>query len=215
MTDFADARRKMVDNQLRTTDVTHRGVLEAMGDVAREDFVPESRRELAYLDREMALKPGRALAAPSALARLIQLADPRETERVLLVGSGPGYSAAVLARLAGTVVALESDAELAANARAALKDAASVEIVEGPLAAGVSARGPFDLIVVDGAVPEAPQSLFDQLADRGRLVVAEGAGPTAAAKVYVRDGAVVSARRAFNLGLPSLSEFSREPAFAF
>lgn len=215
MTDFADARRKMVDNQLRTTDVTHRGVLEAMGDVARERFVPARLGELAYLDREITLKPGRSLGAPSALARLVQLADPRETERVLLVGAASGYSAAVLARLAGSVVALESDAELVAQARESLAGLTNVEIVAGPLAAGQPARGPFDLIIVDGAVAEAPQSLFDQLADRGRLVVTEGAGPTAAAKVYVRDGAVVSARRAFNLGLPALSEFSREPSFAF
>ena len=215
MTDYADARRKMVDNQLRTTDVTHREVLDAMGAVAREDFVPEASRQIAYLDREIGVGGGRKLATPSALGRLLQLADPREGQRVLIIGAGSGYAAAVLARIAGSVVALESDAELVAAARQALAGEKNVEVAHGPLAAGLAARAPYDLIIYGGSVADSPQEIFGQLAEQGRLIAVEGFGSTAVAKVYVKDGAVASSRRVFTLSLPPLTELAREPAFAF
>lgn len=215
MTDFVDSRRKMVDNQLRTVDVTNRAVLDAMGRVERERFAPVPFRDLAYVDSDIRLSGDRFLTAPSTLARLLQLADPRENERVLLVAAGSGYAAAVLSGLCASVTALESDEALAAEARANLAGVDGVCVVAGPLAAGAPAYAPFDLIVVDGAVAEAPHELFAQLADRGRIVAVEGAGPAAVAKVHVKDGTVVSSRRAFNLSMPSLAEFAREPAFAF
>lgn len=215
MTDFADARRKMVDSQLRTTDVTDHRVLDAMGAVAREDFVPEPDRPLAYLDRTVSLGDGRQMATPSTFALLVQLADPRDDESVLLVGAGAGYGAAVVARLASKVVALESHAGLAAKARANLAGIANVEVVEGPLAGGARNRAPFDLIIIDGAIAGAPDEMFDQISERGRIACVEGTGAAASAKVYLKDGPVVSARRAFTLALPSLGEFERKPAFAF
>lgn len=215
MTDFAAARRTMVDSQIRPNDVTRRDLLTVLGSVARENFVPEQRQGEAYLDRPVALKPGRALSAPSPFARLVQLADPRSSDRVLLIAAGTGYGAAVLAPLCGTLVAVESDADLAAIARDRLAGLPNVALVDGPLPAGAAGKGPFDLIVIDGAVEAAPEELFAQIAERGRLVVVEGHGPAGVARHYVRDGAVVSGRTVFNASMPPLSAFARTPAFAF
>lgn len=215
MTQFIESRRRMVDSQLRTTDVTDSRILDAMGAIAREDFVGEGQRTLAYLDRDIDIGAGRLLASPSALARIIQLADPRSEDRVLIVGAGSGYGAAIVATLSGKVVALESNATLAAQARAALASYANAEVVEGPLPGGAQAHAPFNLILIEGAVSDTPEELFGQLEERGRLVCVEGAGTSALAKVYVKDGPVVSPRRAFNLALPALHEFDRKPAFVF
>ncbi len=215
MTQFTESRRRMVDSQLRTTDVTDSRILDAMGAIAREDFVGENQRALAYLDRDNDLGAGRRLASPSALARFIQLADPRIEDRVLIIGSGTGYGAAIVASLAGKVVALESNAAFAAQARAALAPFTNVDVMEGPLPGGAPAHAPFNLILIEGAVPDTPEELFSQLEERGRMVCAEGAGTAAMAKVYVKEGPVVSSRRAFNLALPALREFDRKPAFVF
>src|SRR5262245_49644713 len=134
--DFAELRARMVDGQLRTTDVTDPAILEAMGALPREMFVDEKRRPLAYLDEDLLVAPGRYLMEPSPLAKLLQLAAIASTDRVLDVGAGTGYSAAVLSRLAASVVALESDDSLAGRARDALSrtGAANVEVVSGGLA---------------------------------------------------------------------------------
>jgi protein-L-isoaspartate(D-aspartate) O-methyltransferase len=136
--DFAELRTRMVDGQLRTTDVTDPGILDAMRTLPREIFVDEKRRPLAYLDEDIEVAPGRYLMEPSPFAKLLQLAEITPSDRVLDVGTGTGYSAAVLSRLAASVVALESDAALAARAREALAaiGSANVEVVVGALPAG-------------------------------------------------------------------------------
>ena len=215
--DFAELRARMVDSQLRTTDVTEPAILDAMGALPRELFVDEKRRSLAYLDEDLQIAPGRYLMEPSPLAKLLQLAGILSTDRVLDVGTGTGYSAAVLSRLAASVVALESDQSLAARARDSLSraGAANVEVVVGALPAGHPAGAPYDVIVLQGAVETLPDSLTAQLGNGGRLVVVEGRGNAGIAKVYLNSGGIITGRRAFNAALKPLPGFERTPAFEF
>jgi len=215
--DFAELRARMVDGQLRTTDVTNPAILEAMGALQRELFVDERRRPLAYLDEDLLIAPGRYLMEPSPLAKLLQLAEIASTDRVLDVGTGTGYSAAVLSRLAASVVALESDDSLAGRARDALSrtGAANVEVVTGGLASGHLAGAPYDVIVLEGAIEMLPDALTAQLRDAGRLVAVEGRGNAGIAKVYLNSGGLITGRRAFNAALKPLPGFERTPAFEF
>lgn len=162
--EFSLARRMMVDNQLRPEGVTDRGVLAAMGSVERERFVPESARLLAYFDRPLTIADGRAMMSPAALGRLLTEAEPKPGERALVIGSGTGYSAAVLRAIGLEVTALESDAALAEAAQTA-----GVDTVVGELAKGWPKGGPYDLILLDGAVEEIPATLGKQLAPNGRI----------------------------------------------
>jgi protein-L-isoaspartate(D-aspartate) O-methyltransferase len=162
--DFAGARRAMIESQLRPEGVTDAGVLEAMDAIAREQFVPEQVRPLAYGDRSLALGGGRFLAAPAVLGKLLSEMAPSAGERALVIGAGTGYSAAVLAAMGCDVLALESAAELGGRARE-LK----VRVVEGVLEAGHPASAPYDLILIDGAVEVLPDAIIDQLSDGGRL----------------------------------------------
>ena len=165
---FEHMRRAMIASQLRTTGTNDPRVLAAMGEVPRERFVPAERASLAYADALVPLKPGRDFNSPMALGRLLTEAAPRPGERALAVGVATGYSAAVLERMVGPLVAVEEDLELAAEARSNLAGSA-VELVEGPLTEGWAAGGPYDLILIDGAVESVPDALVAQLAEGGRL----------------------------------------------
>ena len=162
--DFAAARRAMIDNQLRPVGVTDAAVLEAMGSVPRERFVPEDVRPFAYADRSLPLGDGRFLAAPAVLGQLLTQMAPHKGERALVIGAGSGYSAAVLAAIGCEVVALESSAELARRAAEL-----GIRTAHGPLEAGHKAGAPYDLILIDGAVEHVPEPIVEQLADGGRL----------------------------------------------
>jgi protein-L-isoaspartate(D-aspartate) O-methyltransferase len=221
--DFAELRTKMVDGQLRTTDVTDAAILDAMLSVPREDFVDDKRRALAYIDEDILIAPAgpgsaaRYLMEASPFAKLLQLAAITPSDRVLDVGTGTGYSAAVLSRLAATVVALESDPSLAARARSALagRQADNVTFVEARLADGHAAAAPYDVIIIEGAVETLPESLAAQLRDGGRLVVVEGHGNAGVARLYLKSGATVTGRRAFNAAVKPLPGFERTPEFDF
>lgn len=169
--DFDDMRRFMVASQLRTTGVADARVLAAVGEVARERFVPAERIAMAYADAPVPLGGGRELNPPMATARLLSEAGPRGHERALVVGAATGYSAAVLDRIVASVVAVEQDEALAAHARRALAGT-GVALVEGPLAEGHAAGAPYDLILIDGAVDSVPDGLVAQLAEGGRLATA-------------------------------------------
>ena len=168
---FEPMRRAMVASQLRTTGVNDPRVIAAMGEVERERFVPAERAALAYADATVPLADGRALNPPMALGRLLTEAQLRGDERALVIGAGTGYAAAVLARLAGPVTALEEDATLLAAAREALAGS-KVTLAEGPLAAGWAAGAPYDFILIDGAVEHLPQAIVDQAADGARIGLA-------------------------------------------
>lgn len=221
MADSAGARATMVDSQLRTNDVTDRAVLAAMAATPREAFVPAARRALAYLDRDIELNSsdagGRALLKPMVMAKLIQLAEIKPDHVVLDIGCGTGYSTAILSRMAGSVVALESDAELAAEASERLLaiEASNAAVVTGPLEAGLAKEGPFDAIVIEGAVDEVPPAILQQLKDGGRLVAIVGRGNAARALCFTRSGDSFGERMGFNAAAPVLPGFARAAGFVF
>jgi protein-L-isoaspartate(D-aspartate) O-methyltransferase len=217
MTDFERARKVMVDNQLRTSAITDRRVLAAMGDVPRERFVPAVRQPLAYIDEAIAVGSGRKIAAPAPFARLVQLAEIETGEHVLDLGCATGYSAAVLGQLAGSVVAVETDASLAATARATLAaiGANNVEVAEGPLDSAGKGKGPYDVIVLEGAVPAVPDALFAQLKPNGRLVALIAApGQPAVAHLFAHSGKGIASRAAFDAILSPLAT-KRDDSFVF
>ena len=168
---FEPMRRAMVASQLRTTGVNDPRVIAAMGEVARERFVPADRAALAYADATVPLADGRALNPPMTLGRLLTEAQLQGHERALVIGAGTGYAAAVLARLVASVTALEEDAALLATARETLAGT-TVTLVEGPLAEGWAAGAPYDFILIDGAVDTVPPAIVDQTAEGGRIGLA-------------------------------------------
>ena len=215
MTDFAAARRHMVDGQVRTTDVTDLRVISAMLEVPRERFMPPASAALAYLDLDVPVGGGRRLLRPMVLAKLIQAAEFAPTDRVLDVGCATGYAAAVLARIAGQVVALEQDAGLAKAASDALAAQPNVDVVSGPLAAGWPQGAPYDVVVLEGATEVVPQALCQQLKDGGRLVCVLGSGPGSKAMLYRRSGGEVGGRPIFDASAALLPGFAKAPVFAF
>lgn len=219
--DFHDLRTKMVDNQIRTTDVTGHGVIDAFLTVPREVFVPAHRQLLAYIDEDQPVKgegPNtRYIMEPSPLAKLIQLARVGKKDVVLDVGCATGYSSAVLSRLAGSVIGLESDSELADIATARMRELGydNVVIVTGDLKEGYASEAPYDVIFVEGAVDFVPDPLFNQLKDGGRLVVVEGQGNAGVARIYVKESGVVAGRTVFNAAVKPLPGFEKVPSFQF
>src|SRR4029450_6447666 len=217
MTDFAAARRNMVEGQVRTADVTDLRIQSAMLEIPRERFVPSALADLAYLDLDLPVgKSGsRRLLKPMVFAKLIPAADISSADRVLDVGCATGYGAAVLARLAREVFALEEDEDLARMARSELSDQQSVRLVTGPLNAGWPKDAAYDVIVLEGATEIAPQAFLDQLRDGGRLVGILGSGPGAKAMFYCRMGGELGGRHIFDASAAVLPGFAKSPVFAF
>jgi protein-L-isoaspartate(D-aspartate) O-methyltransferase len=216
MFDTVSARRMMVDCQVRTADVTDLDLIGAMLALPRERFVPAALAEQAYRDGDIAIGDGRVLLKPMVLAKLIQAAGVRGSDRVLDVGCGTGYSAAVLARLAGAVVALEEDEALARQAKeelAATGGRATVAIA--PLTAGWPAAAPYDVILLNGATEVVPETLGRQLKPDGRLACIFGRGPTGKAMIYrLIEGQLVG-RPVFDAAAAILPGFVAPPAFIF
>lgn len=217
MLDFAQARRLMVDCQLRTFDVNDNAVLDAFDAVPRERFVPAGREAFAYIDQTLRIDTAgdepRFVPAPMVLARLIQALALKPGSRALDVAGGYGYGAALMAELGARVTAVESVPALAAEARQRLDGRA--EIVEGPVARGAPDKGPYDAILINGRVETRPQALLEQLADDGRLVCVLGPERAAKATVFVRAGDAFGSRPLFGASLPGLSAFAAEAGFAF
>ncbi|PWW04216.1 protein-L-isoaspartate(D-aspartate) O-methyltransferase [Hoeflea marina] len=221
--DYTQARQKMVDNQIRTTDVTSHSVLKAFLTVAREDFVPARLKPLAYIDADLEIRPAgpgapaRYLMEASPLAKLLQLAGVSKSDVVLEIGSGTGYVSALLSLLAGSVVAVESDPDLAAAATRTLSENGydNVAVVTGDLAAGYPSEGPYDLIFISGSVDHVPDALGAQLREGGRLVTVVGHGPAARAEILVREAGTLSGLPAFNASVKPLPGFAKAAAFVF
>ena len=217
MLDFAAARRMMVDCQVRTSDVTDLRLIAAMLAVPRERFVPQASAELAYFDADLPVEAGRGMIKPMVLAKLLQAAEIKETDRVLVVACATGYSAAVIAQLAGSVVALEQEAELARLAQDNLQalGARNVTVATGPLVAGWPAGAPYDVIMLDGAVEDVPKAFFGQLKAGGRLLGVVGRAPVSKAMLFRSSGANASGRLIFDAAAPTLPGFAKPPAFVF
>jgi protein-L-isoaspartate(D-aspartate) O-methyltransferase len=211
------ARRMMVDGQVRTAGITDLDLIAAMLAVPRERFVPQPLVEQAYRDGDIAIGDGRVLLKPMVLAKLIQAARVKRDDHVLDVGCGTGYSAAVLARLAGAVVALEENEALALQAKEALAatSGSRVTVAIGPLTAGWPAAAPYDVILLNGATEVVPETLGRQLKPDGRLACIFGRGPTGKAMIYrVIEGQLVG-RPVFDAAAPVLPGFVAPPAFVF
>jgi protein-L-isoaspartate(D-aspartate) O-methyltransferase len=223
MIDFAEARRMMVEGQVRTYDVTDLRLLTAMLEVPRERFVPTDKQAVAYLDRDIAVQQGkpagavRYLLKPAVLARLIQAANIADDDHVLDVGCASGYSTAVLSRLAGSVVALEEDAKLAGVAKATLANlaAANVRVRTGALAEGVADQAPFDAILLNGSTGVVPATLIRQLKDGGCLVCVRGGPPMGKATIYRSESGHATGQPIFDAMAPPLPGFSKPAEFVF
>jgi protein-L-isoaspartate(D-aspartate) O-methyltransferase len=219
MTDFALARRNMIDGQLRPNRVTNAALLSAIADLPRERFLPEGLKSVAYADDDVPLGGGRFLMEPMVLARLVQSLQPAPSDKALVVASGRGYGSALLSRLVNSVVAVESDQAMADAAGQTLRDLKidNVQQVVGSLEAGASTAGPYDVILIEGAVREIPKAILDQLAEGGRLaaVTASMVGGLGVAHLVVKEGGVASGRPMFDAGTPALPGFAPPPRFAF
>lgn len=215
MTDYEKARITMVDNQIRTTDVTSHSVLKAFLAVSREAFVPDACKAIAYIDSDVEVAPGRYIMEASPLAKLLQAANVTRSDAVLEIGSGSGYTAALLSHLAGSIVAVESDEALVNSATAALAPYENVHLVKGDLEAGSQAEGPYDLIFVNGAIEEVPTVLFEQLRDGGRMIAVVGYGNAAYATLFAKERGAVSATPLFNCSIRPLPGFRKAKEFVF
>lgn len=221
--DYATQRKNMVESQVRPSDVTDRRIIRAMLELPRERFVPERFRAIAYMDGPVPLTPAeaggprRALLPARTLAKLVQAAEITSDAAVLDVGAGTGYGAALLAWLAGSVVALECDARLADTARATLREvgADKVAVVVGELTQGWPNEGPYDAILVEGAVDAITPELLDQLKDGGRLVAVVGNRTAGRATVWRRDGATFGGTAVFDAAADLLPGFEKAYVFAF
>ena len=215
MSEFASRRMMMVDTQVRPSDVTKFPIIEAMLHVPREVYVPRDLQEAAYVGVNVEIAPGRVVLEPRTLAKMLDALDIQPHEIVLDLGCGLGYSAAVIARLADTVVAVEEDAELAAEAQRALSDEGvdNAVVVAGPLAAGAAKHGPYDVITVEGGIETLPQALADQLKEGGRIAAVFMDGALGTVKAGIKQGGRIDWRFAFNAAAPLLPGFARARSF--
>ena len=208
--DFKAARLAMVESQLRPQGVTDPRVLEAMGEVEREKFLPPATRPLAYVVRAVAIGDGRFLAAPTVLGQLLTQMMPEPGQRALVIGAGTGYSTAVLSRIGLKVTGLEESGQLGSMARDL-----GVEIVEGPLENGCKSGAPYDQILIDGAVEVIPEAIIGQLSDGGRLGTALIDGGITRLIVGRKAGGAFGYLSIGDAGGPTLPGFIRPKAFEF
>ena len=215
MSEFATRRVMMVDTQVRPSDVTKFPIIDAMLSIPREAYVPADRREAAYVGENLVLAQGRVMLEARTLAKLLDALDIQPGEMVLDLGCGLGYSAAVIARLAETVVAVEGDEALAVEAGRILSEAGvdNAIVVTGPLAAGAAKHAPYDVITLEGGVETVPAVLLAQLKDGGRIGAIFMDGAVGTVKVGYKSGDQVTWRAVFNATAPLLDGFARPKAF--
>jgi protein-L-isoaspartate(D-aspartate) O-methyltransferase len=218
MTEFAVQRQNMVESQVRPNGITDARVIDAMAAVPRELFVPQERRTLAYMDEDVlvAVTPDgsrRWLMEPMTFARLLQLAEIGAGDVVLDVGCTTGYSTAVIAALAESVVAVEEDQVLAEEATARLGELGitNAAVVNAPHAKGLPGEAPFDVIFINGRIPSLPRPLLEQLRDGGRLVAVVGETAVAPALVCTRNGDAFSSRAQYDASIAPLPGFPPPP----
>jgi protein-L-isoaspartate(D-aspartate) O-methyltransferase len=216
MSDFQQRRVMMVDTQVRPSDVTKFPIIDAMLTVPRELYVPEDRREAAYMGENLELMRGRVMLEARTLAKLLEALNIQPTDLVLDLGAGLGYSSAVIARLAEAVIGVEEDEALAADAQRRLAEEGvdNAVIVRGPLTAGAPKHAPYDVISVQGGVEMVPQPVLDQLKDGGRIAAVFVEGNLGVARIGHKAGGTVSWRFLFNASAPVLPGFALARGFA-
>src|SRR6202035_3727965 len=221
MSGFVTARQKMVDGQVRPSDVTDIRILDAMLAVPREAFVPPNQRAMAYLDLDLDVSDGgsakRFLIKPAVIAKMLQAADIGDTDHVLVAGCATGYTAALVAKLAGRVTATETVPALAAKAKDVLAQLGlgNVTVRAADVAAGDPANAPYDVIVLDGATEITPEHLYGQLKDGGRLVGGFATTQPPRATIVTRSHGDFGNRALFDATVPVLPGLERRPAFVF
>lgn len=215
MSEFATRRVMMVDTQVRPSDVTKFPIIDAMLSVPRETFVPEDKREAAYVGENLPLAPGRVVLEARTLAKLLDALDVQPGELVLDVGCGLGYSAAVIARLGETVVAVEEDETLAAEAQRLLSEEGvdNAVVVVGKLTEGSAKCAPYDVITVEGGVEDMPETILAQLKDGGRIGAVFMEGAVGTARIGYKADGRVTWRPVFNASAPVLPGFQAKRSF--
>ncbi|WP_292292493.1 protein-L-isoaspartate O-methyltransferase [Marivita sp.] len=216
MTDFAARRTMMVDTQVRPSDVTKFPIIDAMLSVPREQFVPREQVEAAYISENIVLAPGRVMLEPRTLSKMLDVLNITGTELVLDIGAGYGYSSAVVARMAEAVIAVEEDEDLANEAQSILSEqgADNVAVHVGPLTEGAPQHGPYDAILIQGAVEQVPAAIIDQLKEGGRISCVFMEGALGVVRVGYKIDNDMSWRFAFNASAPVLPGFAKEAEFA-
>ncbi|RJE87875.1 protein-L-isoaspartate O-methyltransferase family protein [Paracoccus onubensis] len=216
MIDFAARRTMMVDTQVRPNDVTKFPVIEAMLAIPREEFVPPSLRDVAYSGENLTVGEGRVMLEPRTLAKLVDMLDIEPDDLVLDIASGYGYSAAVIARMSEAVVAIEDDTDMAQEAEKRLADAGvfNVAALHGDLTEGNARQGPYDVILIEGAVEEVPETILDQLKEGGRIGAIFMEGSLGVARIGHRLNGRINWRYAFNAHAPVLRAFTKERGFS-
>ncbi len=216
---YAKARRNMVDSQILPNRVTDEAVIDAMGSLPREHFLPASRKNLAYSDESVLIEEGRYLMQPMVLGRLLDIAEIRKSDVALAIGCASGYGIAVLARMVDTVIAVESDASMRNKAERNLAELGidNVAVVEGVLSEGYPKDAPYNVVFIDGAVPEVPESIARQLNEGGRLVCVEmpPGKPVGRGVLVTRYGDAIAKREVFDAVESLLPGFEKEQAFSF
>lgn len=215
MSEFASRRMMMVDTQVRPSDVTKFPIIEAMLRIPREVYVPDSQREVAYVGEHLELGGNRVILDPRTLAKTLDALDVQPGDLVLDLGPALGYSAAILARLAQTVVAVEEDAAMAAEAQRVLSQEGvdNAVVVQGPLAAGAPKHGPYDVIMIEGGAETVPAAIVAQLKDGGRIAALVMEGPLGTLRIGRKEAGRIDWRDVFNTAAPVLPGFERPRGF--
>ena len=206
----------MVDTQVRPSDVTKFPIIDAMLSVPREAFVPSSMREAAYIGENLDIGGGRVLLEPRTLAKMLDVLDIKPTEVILDIAPGLGYSTAVLAQMAEFVIGVEDDESRAEEAQSILSEQGidNAAIISGALAEGAAKSGPYDVIILQGAVEVLPDSLLAQLKDGGRIVSIFAEGDLGVVRIGCKMDQRINWRMAFNAGAPVLTGFAKKAEFA-
>lgn len=216
MTDFVSRRQMMVDTQIRPSDVTKFPIINAMLSVEREAYLPDHKREAAYVGENIELVAGRVVLEPRTFAKMLDALNIQSDEMVLDIGCGLGYSTAVIERMADAVVAVEEDADMAAEAQSLLSShgADSAAVIENSLSQGAAKHGPYDVIIIEGGVETVPANLTDQLKNGGRIAALFMSGALGTVRIGHMQNGKVSWRDAFNAAAPVLNGFAKEAVFS-
>lgn len=218
MTAFGVMRANMVDGQILPNKITDRRLINVLSELPRELFVAQSQRSVAYKDDDIEIAPSRYLMEPRVFARLVQALTPGRDEVGLYIGCGSGYGVAVLANLCNTVIGLECDAALAARASGLFAELEidNAVVVEGPLDKGYAEQGPYDLVLIEGAISDVPSVILDQLAESGRLAAVVSSGRSLGEAIIIRRvGEVYGSRVLFNASSSFLPGFEVAAEFTF